>query len=75
MSDVAEPFVLDRDSNPHPKMLEGALEARIQAKFAKFKIDHPDTAYWQGYLQAMADATGCTPIELQAWMDAHEAKR
>lgn len=51
-------FVLDRTENPHPVMLQGAKAARDAGG-----------AYWQGYMRAMADATGCDPSDLEAWMD------
>lgn len=64
-----EPFVLERTENPHPKMLAGALKARDDAASVEFDEHAPATSYWRGYLTAMADATGCEPDELEAWMD------
>lgn len=64
-----KPFVLDRDSNPHPRMLAGALKARAASRVLSGGTIE---AFWRGYLEAMADATGCTAEELEAWMDAHE---
>lgn len=61
-------FVLDAESNPHPKMLAGAVSARRRAVTGETWAE----AYWQGYLAAMADATGCTDDELEAWMDSHQ---
>lgn len=52
------PFVLERVENPHPKMLAGALEARAAGG-----------PYWDGYLRAMADATGEPEDALIAWME------
>lgn len=63
-------FVLDLDSNPHPRMLEGALDARRRAEKHPTSITHG--RYWQGYLDAMADATGCSHLDLIAWLDRHE---
>lgn len=51
-------FVLERVENPHPKMLAGALVAQELGG-----------EYWQGYMQAMADATGEPPEALLAWME------
>lgn len=64
---TGEPFVLERAENPHPVMLVGARAARARADscFAT----PVDRAYWTGYLQAMADATGESPEALVAWMD------
>lgn len=62
----SEPFVLDRAENPHPRMLREALYYR--------SIQHDSTsaaALWYGYLIAMCGATGCTPAELNAWLDSH----
>lgn len=65
----AAEFVLDAVDNPHPKMLAGALSARGNRE--RWPNDQLVAAYWEGYLTAMADATGCAPEELQAWMDSH----
>ena len=65
-----EEFVLDLPSNPHPRMLAGALAARRHARSAPKMA-----AFWAGYLCAMADATGCEPEELEAWLDHHEGER
>ena len=59
-----EAFVLDLAENPHPKMLAGARRARSMAGNSP-----GDQGFWQGYLTAMADATGCEPADLEAWMD------
>lgn len=55
---VAPEFVLEQVENPHPKMLTGAVAAREQGG-----------DFWNGYLQAMADATGESPEDLIAWME------
>jgi hypothetical protein len=71
---VTEPetFVLDRVDNPHPKMLDAAIEARRRARALG---GTRDTFYWVGYLQAMADATGCSPMDLNRWIDRHSGER
>jgi len=70
------PFVLDRVENPHPRMLAAALQLRAAA--AGTYDGRPTTeartavrAEWRGYLRAMADATGCSPADLEAWLDRH----
>lgn len=63
MTTQPEPFVLDLAENPHPRMLEGARDAL----YAAHESDLTD-AFWQGYLAAMADATGCEPDDLEAWV-------
>lgn len=62
-----EEFVLELVENPHPKMLSGALSTRAVADscFAT----PADRAYWEGYLQAMVDATGESREALVAWME------
>lgn len=62
-------FVLDLDSNPHPRMLAEALEARSKSVTRGLLSD---CDYWRGFLAAMAAATGCEPADLVAWMDRHE---
>jgi hypothetical protein len=64
---AAVAFVLDRVENPHPRMLAGALAARAESHLSAER-----SAYWGGYLAAMADATGCEPRDLVAWMDRHQ---
>lgn len=64
-------FVLDLESNPHPRMLRGGLEARQRARD---QVTTAAAAIWYGYLSAMCDATGCEPEEIGAWLDRHEAK-
>lgn len=59
-------FALDKESNPHPRMLAVALKARRSARFFGTPSDK---AYWKGYRQAMADATGCDPKDIEEWMD------
>lgn len=64
-------FVLDRAENPHPRMLAGARLARDAARKAwgGSPTEIGTRRYWDGYLAAMADATGCDPADLEAWMD------
>lgn len=77
MSAPNEPFVLDLAENPHPRMLEGARQRRSAAQaipergwvFAKSPEAAQIRGEWFGYLAAMADATGCDPADLEAWMD------
>lgn len=69
------PFVLDLESNPHPRMLAGALERRRKARATRGwpgVSSEGDRGEWRGYLAAMADATGCEPDELEAWLDRHD---
>lgn len=69
-------FVLDLDSNPHPRMLAGALRARSVARqLGKDPAGLGFVAFWHGYLTAMEDATGCSCREVVAWLDRHEAQR
>lgn len=56
--DALNPFVLDLAENPHPVMLRGAKAARTAGG-----------DYWDGYLNAMADATGEAPEALIEWLD------
>ena len=62
-----ETFVLDRTENPHPRMLAAAVKAKAAT------LADPSSsaafAYWQGYRDAMCDATGETPEAIEAWMD------
>jgi hypothetical protein len=60
---MGEPFVLDLESNPHPRMLAGAINAWEN------RDAHPE--YWVGYLHAMADATGCAVEEIAGWVEHH----
>lgn len=76
---MSDPFVLDLDSNPHPRMLERALITRANARVAEERLG-PLKEYdvdwriaWRYYLRAMADATGCEEAEFDAWLDQHEA--
>lgn len=64
MTDVA--FVLDRAENPHPAMLAKALRYRDEARraHAGWPVDR-----WEGYREAMCDATGETAQAIEAWMD------
>lgn len=65
------PFVLDLVENPHPRMLAEALAVRAAAETAKGSTGRRRRAFWNGYLAAMAAATGRTPADLKAWMDRH----
>ena len=73
------PFLLDLDSNPHPRMLKAALMIRANARTAEQRVGERKSydvdwrIGWRFYLRAMADATGCTEDDLEAWMDRHEA--
>lgn len=70
-------FVLDLDSNPHPRMLAGALKRRrLAARVPGWSDDYSQVhGEWFGYLAAMADATGCDEADLIAWLDRHEANQ
>ena len=70
-----EAFVLDLDSNPHPRLLAGAQVARREARWAHWpnETNAHTRGFWAGYLRAMADATGTTEADLNAWLDRHEA--
>lgn len=61
-----EPFKLDQTENPHPRMLVRAL---AQRRLARMGVER---SRWQGYWDAMCDATGCTHDEIAAWLDRHE---
>lgn len=64
-----EPFILDLESNPHPKMLEAAIRYR---RLAHATPGEPVIyRYWQGYLEAMCDATGLPPEQIDAWVARH----
>ncbi|MES1975700.1 MAG: hypothetical protein V4472_24855 [Pseudomonadota bacterium] len=67
-------FVLDLESNPHPKMLAGAIAARAAMKRQKLGTTeaHYRSGVWWGYVQAMADATGCDREEIVRWVRHHE---
>ena len=65
-----ERFVLDLGSNPHPVMLRRALAHRNVAR--SFGASDAVIGYWQGYLAAMVDATGCAQSDLLDWLDRHE---
>lgn len=62
-------FALDRVENPHPVMLTRALQFRRAAHAADDPIA---VGFWLGYRDAMCDATGCTSLEIEAWMDRHD---
>lgn len=81
---TAEPFLLDAINNPHPAMRRRALEYRTRANItaelfsltanldllvAQFGI----LVAWRSYLEAMCDATGCTPDDINAWLDREPA--
>lgn len=70
---MSDDFVLDKADNPHPRMLAGARRARSRASDLAHAGSDTDAAhvagFWDGYLAAMADATGCDPADLEAWMD------
>lgn len=61
-------FVLDRTDNPHPRMLEEAIEARRRARAIG---GEEGIYYWAGFMACMAAATGETPEALNAWIDRH----
>lgn len=63
---MSEPFSLDKTENPHPAMLKRALKLR-----ARTRVTHSpsDGHIWHGYLLAMCDATGESPLAIQEWMD------
>jgi len=71
-------FVLDKVENPHPRMRSSALEYRRRAQTVRKAIHvgaKPTAAMvallmqWDTYLEAMCDATGCTPAEIEEWLD------
>jgi hypothetical protein len=67
---ATEPFALEQVENPHPKMLTNALMYR---RIARGAIGDVAENLWLGYRAAMADATGCTTTEIEAWLDRMEA--
>lgn len=67
-----EPFVLDLDSNPHQRMLDAAIRHR---RLAHQPTSHPDSMLgiiWLTYLDAMCDATGLPPEQIDAWVVHHD---
>lgn len=66
---MTEPFVLDLDSNPHPRMLAEALEAQREAIRTNTVGAR---SFYAGFMAAMAAATGCTVGELLDWMARHK---
>src|SRR5262245_13204369 len=74
-----QPFALDHVDNPHPRMRQRALELRTRAKLVTRNIKTASTldlaaqlsvlVEWQTYREAMCDATGCTPAQIEAWLD------
>jgi hypothetical protein len=68
-----EPFLLDDAGNPHPVMLRRALVLRRAARAAAAQHEASIVAFvWMGYRDAMTDATGCKPEDLEAWLDGHD---
>lgn len=63
-------FSLDLTTNPHPVMRERALGLRRLARMAP----REPLVYlrWQGYLEAMCDATGEKPQDINAWLDRYD---
>lgn len=70
-----DPFVLDHESNPHPRMLDGALRAKRNAMAESSDPRSLAGAYWRGYRDAMIRATGCTREDIEAWVSTHEARQ
>lgn len=60
-------FVLERVENPHPKMVTRALAFRACAGRGQ-----REWWRWEGYLQAMCDATGESREAMLAWLDRSE---
>lgn len=66
-----EEFVLDLESNPHPKMRDAAVRHRRLARLAP---GEPLLGLrYLTYLEAMADATGCSLEDLDAWVARHDS--
>lgn len=64
-----EPFVLDRDENPHPRLREHALALRRAAR----ATDDPIVgALWLGYTDCACDATGWNAETWNAWLDQYD---
>lgn len=63
-------FVLDLPENPHPDLLELALDARRRARASD--TNHAASAYYLGVLHACTKATGCDESEIVAWIDHHD---
>lgn len=61
---MTEDFVLDRTENPHPKMLAEAWKLRERQGQDAYCF-----GMWQGFLRAMAAATGESEAALLMWMD------
>lgn len=66
-------FKLDAIENPHPEMLDDALQTRARAVNRPW--DDVTAAEWRGYLRGMCRATGCTEADLNAWLDRHAEAR
>lgn len=65
-------FVLDKTENPHPKLLEGAIQARRTARAIG---GAEGVYYWAGVLDAMCWATGETHEAMNAWIDSHTGEQ
>ncbi len=65
-------FVLDLESNPHPKMLARALALRAAAQDPDLDDDGLAMAWsvWSGYVLAMCDATGVARPAMEKWLEA-----
>lgn len=71
MSQAEEaPFVLDQEANPHPRLLELALDARRRA--GRSDTNMAAKAYYLGVMHSMVAATGCDLDELVGWLDRHD---
>jgi hypothetical protein len=60
---VAEPFILDLESNPHPRLLNNAIRTYM------LRDDWP--SFFLGYIKACADATGCSEQQIIRWIKHH----
>lgn len=73
---MSEPFVLDAEDNPHPRMKEKALALRAVARLCPLPPTVPThelmRAWWLGYLDCMSDATGLPAVAIEAWLNSHE---
>lgn len=65
-----EPFVLDLAENPHPDLLEYAIQLR---RAARASDDPILKAFFLGGVEWACRATGWKSETLNAWLDAHEA--
>jgi hypothetical protein len=64
-------FVLDRDENPHPRLLALALAARRRSCVLG-SGNLAAQSYYLGILHACVEATGCEESEIVGWLDAHD---